>query len=284
MIYIFYTILGAAICAVAQALGMAATRHLHPFKVCALRFGLGAPVCYAFSVAYTRTWIPDLTPTQYLLAAVVGVSSWGIGAMMFFTAMQKGGMYRVGPVSNSLGIWTVILSVIFLGEKFFGALAVVMILLGAGVFLIAPASAKADKWKPAIPMALAVSVIWAAGIVLTKVAVRGVPYPTFVCIKMVAATVFLLFFYPFTGTKMNGKGFLLGLGSAFTLVFGDTLLMAGIDALPASLFSPLFATTIPFGFLFSIVFLKEKPLVRNWIGMLLIFAAAAICGYYSAMK
>lgn len=283
MIFIFYTVLGSAICAVAQALGMAATRHMHPFKVCAMRFGLGIPFCYLLSVAFTKSWVPHLTLDQYLLAALVGVISWGVGAMMFFTAMQKGSMHRVGPVANSLGIWSVFLSIFFLGEPFFWALIVVVALLGAGVFLMAPASKTTQKWKPAIPFALAVSLMWAVGIVLTKVAIHGVPYPTFVCVKMVASTAFLMLFYPFTPTRINRQGFMLGLGSALTLVIGDTLLMAGVDGLSATLFSPLFATTIPFGFLFSVVYLKEKPLRRNWIGMILIFAAAAICGYYSAV-
>ena len=63
---------------------------------------------------------------------------------------------------------------------------------------------------------------------------------------------------------------------------GDILLMAGVGGLPASIFSPVFATTIPFGFISSVVFLREEPVRRNWLGMVLIFLAAAICGYYAA--
>jgi drug/metabolite transporter (DMT)-like permease len=97
---------------------------------------------------------------------------------------------------------------------------------------------------------------------------------------MAATTLFLSGFYPFTPTRVTKYGFFYGLLSAMTLVVGDILLMAGVDGLPASVYSPLYSTTIPFGFIFSIAFIKEKPVRRNWLGMAMIFAAAAICGYF----
>ncbi len=284
MLYILYTILGCFICAIAQVAGTAATRDLHPVKVCFFRFGLAAPMCYVLSVAMTGDAFPDLTLRQYAMTALVGLISWVVGAIIFFTAMNKGGMHRVAPVSNSIGIWTVLLSVIFLGEKFLPMFIPVIILLGIGVAFMGPAPKNgAHNWRPAIPAALLVSILWAVGIIITKIAVAGVPYATFVFIKLTAAAVALGAMYPFVGGKVTRKTFLICLLSATTLVFGDTLLMAGLDGLPASVWAPLFATTIPFGFVLSIIFLKENPLRRNWLGMIFIFAAAAICGYIAAV-
>ncbi|MFA6451153.1 MAG: DMT family transporter [bacterium] len=280
MIYILYTLLGAAIVAIAQTAGKLALRDLHPVKVCAFRFGLGAPVCYLLGVAQTHNWNPGLTMHQYLIIALIGVGAWGIGAVIFFWAMKMDSMHRVGTISNSLSVWVVLISVLFLGEPFFPAMIPALILLVAGAALLSPQTEGSKRWAPAIPIGILISVIWALSIVMTKIAVHGVPYPTFVAIKMAGATLFLMVLYPFTPTRVTKHGFIYGLISALTLVVGDTLLMAGVDGLPASIFSPLYSTTIPFGFLFSVAIIKEKPVRRNWLGMALIFAAAAICGYY----
>jgi len=280
LIYIIYTLLGTAIVAIAQTAGKVALRDIHPIKVCFYRFSLGAPICYLIGVYQTHKWLPDIAFKRFIFIASIGIVAWGIGAVIFFWAMKKDSMHRVGTLSNSLSIWAVFLSIIFLEEKFFPAMIPVLILLIFGVVLLSPAAEGAERWKPAIPVGILISIIWATTIVAQKVAIHGVPYSTFVAIKMAATTVFLLFFYPFTPTKLTRHGFFYSLISALTLVVGDILLMAGVDGLPASIFSPLYSTTIPFGFVFSVMFIKEKPVRRNWIGMLLIFAAAAICGYF----
>jgi len=278
--YILITILGAAIVAIAQTAGKAALRDLHPVKFCALRFGVGIPFCYAIGVAETHKWVPELALKQYLMISAIGLIGWGIGAVIFFWAMKKDSMHRVGTISNSLSIWVVVMSVMFLGEKFFPAMIPVLILLVIGAALLAPTAEGTKAWKPAIPVGLVISIIWAISIVMTKVAVHNVPYAFFVAIKMAATTVFLMMFYFFMPTKLTQGNLKLSTISALTLVVGDILLMVGVDGLPASIYSPIYATTIPFGFMFSIWFIKERPVGRNWLGMLLIFASAAICGYY----
>ena len=169
MIFIIYTFVGAAIVAVAQTAGKLALRDMHPVKVCVFRFGLGAPVCYLLGVAQTHKWNPGLTAHQYLIISLIGIIAWGIGAVIFFGAMKRDTMHRVGTISNSLSIWVVVMSMLFLGEPFFPAMIPVLILLVAGAALLAPATEGAKRWRPAIPVGLLISIIWAVSIVVTKV-------------------------------------------------------------------------------------------------------------------
>jgi len=279
LIYVACTVAGAFICAIAQATSMAATRYMHPLKVCFYRFTIAVPFCYLAGFFTTGKTLPGVTVEQFLYIGSIGFIAWGIGGFLFFYAMSKGSMHRVAPISNSLVIFVVILSIIFLGEPFFKELIFIVLILGAGIGMIAPTSKNDKQWKPAVPVAVMVAFLWGTSIVMTKVAVAGVPYPYFVFIKMIFTSGFFFIVQLFYKTPSNKKGILLCFASALALVAGDSLLMMAVDGLPASIFSPIYATVIPFGFVFSVVFLKEKPHKRNWWGMGLIFLAAAICGY-----
>ena len=274
------TLVGCLIVAFSQMTGKMATNHLHPVKVCALRFGLAAPFCYAVHVKTSGAWTLPINWQLFGMIGIIGILGWGVGALLFYTVMQKDSMHRVAPVCNSVSIFTVALSIVFLDEKFFPALGVVMVLLVVGIFFMTPSAAGTRRWGPALPVAVLVSLFWAVNLVMTKVYIVGVPKPAFVLVKMIVATSFHLCLFLFERSPINMKGFQYSLISAFLLVAGDILLMMGLDGLPASVFAPIFATVIPFGFLLSVVILKERPVSRNWAGMLLIFAAAAICGYY----
>jgi drug/metabolite transporter (DMT)-like permease len=133
-----------------------------------------------------------------------------------------------------------------------------------------------------MPLAVFVALTWAVNLILTKIYIQGVPLPAFVFIKMAAATLYHVMFFPFDHSPFTRRGVVFSLISAVLLSVSDIMLMVGVRGLPATIFSPVFATVIPFGFILSVILLKEKPVRRNWAGMLLIFAAAAICGYYGA--
>ncbi len=277
---ILITITGASICGIAQLTGKMATKDMHPLKMCTVRYATAVPFALVATRVISGQWPQAITWSQFAMTAVIAIMAWGIGAMLFFTAMEKDSMHRVAPVSNSLSVWAVVLSIIFLKEKFFPALAVVLILLIVGIALMTPKASTERRWKWALPAALSVSLLWAVSVVLTKVLIGNINEAAFVFYTMIAAAAFHLGCSPFVKGPSSARGIQLAVISAITLVIGDTILMAGIDALPASIFSPVFATVIPFAFLGSVVVLGEKPLKRNWIGMLLIFLAAAICGFY----
>lgn len=279
---IIYTVLGCAVISLSQMTGKLAVAHISPVKVCFLRFGLAAPLCYGVSVYSTGSFLLPFSLSLILMISFIGILAWGFGALMFYFLMNKDSMHRIVPVCNSVSIFTVTLSVIFLGETFFPILGVVVIMLIAGIFLMAPSAAATKRWAPAIPLAIFVSLVWAVNLVLTKVYITGVPLPAFVFVKMAAATLFHLFLLPFDHTPINMEGFKYSVFSAVLLVIGDILLMMGLSGLPASIFSPVFASVIPFGFLLSVFILGEQPVRRNWAGMTLIFLSAVICGYLGA--
>lgn len=281
---ITYTVAGTSLCGVAQMTGKMAVKNMPPVKMCAARYLMSGAVCYALAAGSTGRLVPAMSAGQIGLCALISIMAWGIGAALFFTAMEKDSMHRVTPLSNAISIWATALSVLFLGEKLFPALGVAILLLAVGIPMMSPEKGDDRRWKWAIPAAVAVSVLWAITIVMTKALISGVNYLEFVSVKMGVAAVFHLIASAFVKEKADMGGLKYVFLSAVTLVAGDTLLMAGVDRLPASIFSPVFATIIPFGFICSIVFLGEKPAKRNWIGMTLIFIAAGISGYYGARR
>lgn len=283
LVGILCTVAGTSFCGTAQMAGKTAVKYFPPVKMCAVRYAMSAVMCYMLGVMTTGRYVPQIGMRDLGVTVLISLMAWGIGAFLFFTAMQKDSMHRVTPLSNSISIWATVLSIVFLGEKFFPALGVAMLLLIVGIPMMTPGKGAERRWKWAMPAAFAVSVLWAFSIILTKLLISDINYVEFVYIKMVVAAAFHIVASMFVKEKSDYfRGLKFIVLSAVALIVGDTLLMAGVDRLPASVFSPVFATIIPFGFLGSIIFLGEKPIRRNWVGMLLIFAAAGICGYYGA--
>jgi len=279
---IIFTVVGTVLCAMAQLTGKVAAGRMPPVKMCAIRYGAAAPMCYAVMVGMTGRWDTGMDLSQTGMASLIAIIAWGFGAIFFFTTMRLDSMHRVAPVSNSLSVWTVLLSVLFLREPFFPALAVILVVLVGGISLMTPDATTQNRWKWAIPAGVAVSILWAVSIVLTKVTISDVHVAAFVFVKMVAAAIFHTALSPAAKGTVHRDGIKFVIISAACLVVGDTLLMAGLSRLPASIFAPVFATIIPFGFIGSVFLLGERPLKRNWAGMGLIFLAAAVCGYYGA--
>lgn len=268
--------------AFSQLSGKLAVERMHPVKVCFLRFGLSAPVCYGVMVCRTGEWRLPMTPGVFMMVLFIGVLGWGAGALLFHVLLFRDSMHRVVPPANSMSIWVVVLSIVFLKEPFFPVLAVVLVMLAAGTFLMAPSAASTRRWAPALPLAVLVSLFWSVNIVMSKVYIAGMPPSAFVFVKMVGGAAFALAFFPVERSRFNRPGFLWSAASAMLLVGADILIMTGLQGMPASIWSPMYASIIPFGFLMSVVALKEKPVVRNWLGMALIFMAAAVCGYFGA--
>lgn len=281
-IAILSTVAGAAVLAIAQMTGKQAADEMDPVKSCFFRFVFSIPLCWGLLALTTGRWWFDASVSRILTIAAIGMIAWGVGALVFFTVMKRDSMHRASPISNSLSVWVAVLSILFLGEPFFPALVGVLALLLCGVALMAPENGTGRAWKWGIPLALLVAILWSVSIVLTKAFIRGIPAPGFVLIKVMAASVFHAFFYRSSPSRPNRNGVLLSVASAITLVGGDTLFVFGVSGLTASIATPLFTTTIPFGFLLSVFVLKEKPTWKNWVGMILIFIAAALCGYYGS--
>lgn len=277
-----YTVTGCFVVAFSQLTGKMAADRIHPLYVCGLRFGMAIPVCFGVLVYETGSLSLDITWKLFVIIGLIGVLAWGGGALLFYTLMSRDSMHRVLPICNSVSIWTVALSIIFLGEPFFPALGLVLVMLAIGIAYMTPSHAGTQRWKPAIPLALLVALMWSVNLILSKLYVDQVPRPMFVLIKMIWASGFHLTFFPMVRSRITRSGFGFALVSAMLLVPGDILLMMGVNGLPASIFSPVYATVIPFGFLLSVIILKERPMARNWFGMSLIFAAATICGYYGS--
>ncbi len=278
------TICGAAVLAYAQMTGKQAADEMDALKSCLYRFGASIPFCWLLMRATEGRWTFAVTTQQAVATSGIAIIAWGLGALLLFHTMKLDGMNRASSISNSLSVWVAILSIIFLGESFFPALVLVLLLVLAGIYFMSPdKKAGAASWRWGIPAALAVALIWATSIVLTRVYIRGIAPAEFVLIKVITVTVFHFATSRGSRAATTPRGIRLSIISAATLVCGDTLFMIGLKGLPASIAAPLYTTTIPFAFLLSIFILHEKATWKNWTGMALIFAAAAISGYFGAI-
>ncbi len=128
----------------------------------------------AFAVATTGGLPVDLAVTP--AAAAVGAVS-ALGYAAFFRALQLGPIAVVSPVASTYGAITVVLAVVFLGERMSAtqlvgaAAATIGIVLVSLRFAGGPRSARLVG--PGVPFAIAACLIWGFVTIGTTTLVRG---------------------------------------------------------------------------------------------------------------
>jgi len=218
-------------------------------------------------------------PTLVVIAFLGGLLDSFVGTLLYMKALKNTPAYEAVPLANTAPFWGVIAAVLFLGEtpRFVAFAAAVLVVLGA-YFLVKRsdgASTRATTWGPWA--ALAAGVVWGiAEIAPVKYCLtHGMDPVTHQLMVIVGAGfgwgVYTLFRGKTGERRFSRRGIGIAILTGFTNLFlGWILWLAALQRAPASLISPVRGSVALFGFVFSIVLLKERPSVRSAIGVLLV--------------
>ncbi len=220
---------------------------------------------------------PGLTLT--VIAFLGGLSDSFVGTLLYMSALKNSPAYEAVPLANTAPFWGVIAAVLFLGEapRFVAFAAAILVVLGA-YFLVTRrdgVSTRATAWGPWL--ALAAGVVWGiAEIAPTKYCLsHGMNLVTYQLMVIVGAGCgwgVYTFLRRKTGKHFyTRRGIAVAILTGFTNLFlGWILWLAALERAPASLISPVRGSVALFGFVFSLILLRERPSVHSVIGVLLV--------------
>lgn len=284
----------------------------------AIAFALGAAVCWALTqvlmkpglqcmnrVAFgmARPWLGLLFIVPYALFrggfafsswSIVGIACAGgvlnafLGTWMFYFAIERSSAHQTASLANTGPFWGVVTSVLILGERPTVATFVAAVLVVVGAYFLLERGRGKPTRHHVLPWlaALGAGFLWGFS--------SAVPAKYCLSNGMNPIT------YQFLMSVSSG-GCWLGLAlpsllrcrlsftrrgltyafvtSLFGFFVGWILWLTGLELVPASFLSPISGTTVLFTFLFSIVFLRERPTWRAVIGGTFIFGGVFLVSW-----
>lgn len=262
-----------------QILGKIALRNLDVLTLNAIRpsFALIFIIPYALLNKGTFNIGPDLL----FFGALAGIFAEFIGVQIFFYIMNRSEAHMVIPISNTNMFWSIILAIIFLGEKpsLFVLLSAILIFVGIFFSVSREGTISFSRWKMVI-LSLFVSFMWGASLLLTKYCLgNGMPQSLLQTLRIGAAAIAcdcLAIFnhhrqkYNFKyNFKNNGVKISL-ISSFFGFGLGFFFFLYALNIETASAIAPFCGGKIFFGYILGILLLKEKPTKKSILGTLMI--------------
>lgn len=248
-----------------------------------IRSGFALLFVIVFGLLTTGFTLPT---TKFLIVAILGgVLDSFIGTLLYMIALKTSPAHEVVPLANTAPFWGVVAAVIFLGEspRFASFAAAVLVVLGA-YFLASHrdrAGEQGTRWGPWA--ALAAGVLWGiAEIVPTKYCLSHGMAPITYQLMLVAGSaaawgVYALSRHRLSSFSWSWRGMNIAVLTGFTNLFlGWMLWLLALGRAPASIISPVRGLVVLFGFLASVLILKERPSRRSAIGVLLIIGGVML--------
>jgi len=258
-----------------QTIGKLAVKRVDVSVFNALRPTFVAPLAFIF--AFSTNSLSDPGAFLITIAILAGVISWCIGCELYFYLLKKSAVHKILPIANSHPVWGVFAAILFLGEEvtlFIFASAVLVII---GAYFLVQKEQETGHWKRMVPLALLVALMWGAVIILNKFCLNeGMKVGTLLTIEVVSAAVacnIAMGIHQIKASiKLDKKGMWLSFLSGFLGFFiGHILYLVALGIEKASVLAPINGAVILFGFLLSILLVRERPSKKAILGVVIIF-------------
>lgn len=216
-----------------------------------------------------------------LLFLVLSGLSTGASWLCYFKALQLGSVNKVTPIDKSSTVLSMLLAVIFLGERlsFLGAAA--MVVIGAGTYLMIQKQKEAQEAEPVSYRWMIFAIFAAVFAALTstfgKIGIEGVESNLGTAIRTIVVLIMAWFIVFLTGKqssirKIDRRSWLFLILSGLSTGGSWLCYYRALQEGPASVVVPVDKLSILVTIFFSYVFLKEKLTKRAVLGLVLIAA------------
>ncbi len=219
------------------------------------------------------------------VAAVIdGIFGMALGLLIFFYCLKRAPAHKVIPAGNASPVWVLVLALLVLGEPLTLLLPASLALVLVGSFLLVQRAAKPgpEDWRPAVPLALLVAALYGTDLVLKKFGMNeGMDVMSFMWVSLITAAATLLIATLVTRSWVGQHVTTKKLG----LIFGSSMLGHIIGTIPfmwalqmETVISivPIVSLNIPFGFLMSVLLIRERPTLRSVLGMAAVFSGVVL--------
>lgn len=220
--------------------------------------------------------ITELTTKTIIFLILSGVAT-GLSWLCYFKALQLGNVNKVTPIDKSSTILTMILAMIFLGEKITILKIVSIILIGIGTYLMIEKKndnkqAKDNKW---LIFALGSAVFASLTSILGKIGINGVEFNLGTAIRTIVVLI-MAWVVVFVTKKqseikdIDKKSWKFLLLSGLTTGLSWLCYYKALQDGEASIVVPIDKLSIIITISFSYFILKEKLNKKSLIGLILI--------------
>ena len=220
--------------------------------------------------------ITELTTRTLIFLILSGVST-GLSWLCYFKALQLGNVNKVTPIDKSSTILTMILAMIFLGEKITILKIISIILIGIGTYLMIEKKSdnkqvKDNKW---LIFALGSAVFASLTSILGKIGINGVESNLGTAIRTIVVLI-MAWIVVFITKKQNEiknidkKSWKFLLLSGLTTGLSWLCYYKALQDGEASIVVPIDKLSIIITICFSYFVLKEKLNKKSLIGLILI--------------
>ena len=223
------------------------------------------------------------------LAVLAGVLDCGFGGLLYMSAMTRTSAHKATTLSSTAPLWGVLGAVFVLGEPMLWQtfVSAALVVLGA-VFLTERRRLGAGQSRWGGTLAMLTGLLWGfAETVPAKLALAAGMTPVtmlavFAASGAISAAVLSPLLRRRTPRRVTRRGFALAILSGVAGAFlGWLLWLYALQRAPASLVSPIRGSTLLFALLYSMIFLRERPRARAWIGIALVAAGVLLVSFLS---
>ncbi|MFC2079192.1 DMT family transporter [Candidatus Bipolaricaulota bacterium] len=266
--------------AAAWAIGMTAAkpgiRHMDLITYTLVRWLLVSVLAFIYALGTHRLAFPGWWPV--FLAAIAGILDSTFGGTFFLLAMERTTAYQTTTLSSTAPFWGVLGAILLLGEPLAWkvVIAAILVIGGAGFLTERRRSAKPKAWLGA-GFALITGILWGfAETVPAKLALQdGMSPETLLLVFSFSGALgmfaLLPILRPHIPRRVARRGvFFVVLSAVGGAFLGWMLWLYALSLAPASVISPIRGSTLLFAFIYSILFLKERPTPRALIGIVLV--------------
>jgi len=282
-------ILLAIAAAAAWAIGMTAAkpgvRYMDLVTYTWIRWLLVSILVVVYGLVTHRLAFPGWRPV--LLAAGAGILDSTFGGIFYLLAMERTSAHQTSTLSSTAPLWGVLGAILILGEPLLWRVVLAAgLVIGGAIFLTGgQRSEKPRAWLGAA-FALITGVLWGfAETVPAKLALQGGLSPeTLLLVFSLSGALGMLALMPLLRLRIprrvERRGFLFVALSAICGAFlGWLLWLYALNLAPASVISPIRGATLLFAFIYSVLFLKERPTPRALIGVALVAGAVLLVSF-----
>jgi len=208
-----------------------------------------------------------------------------IGWTLYLLAMERAPGYRVTALASTAPLWGVLGAILFVGEPFHWAALVAALLVIAGAYFLVRerSSEEGESSLSGAVLAIIAGILWGVSesVPMNLATQRGMPPETSIIVFALAAIAGIALLMPLLRRRIPGRrdrrGLWLAALSAVSGAFlGWFLWLNGLRLAPASLLAPVRGSTLLFTFVFSVVFLRERPSRWAIIGVALVFGGVLL--------
>ncbi len=272
--------------AAAWAIGMTAAkpgvRHMDLVTYTLARWLLVSVLALIYALVTQRLAFPGWWPV--LLAAGAGILDSTFGGIFYLLAMERTSAHQTTTLSSTAPLWGVMGAILLLGEPLLWRIVVAAVLVIAGAVFLTERrrSAKPKVWLGA-GFALITGILWGfAETVPAKLALQGGMSPETLLLVFALSGALGMFallpiLRPRIPRRVERRGILFVVLSAIGGAFlGWLLWLHALNLAPASVISPIRGSTLLFAFAYSVLFLKERPTPRAFVGIALVAAGVLL--------